>query len=165
MEPYEQRSEYLSVAEVASKLGVSAPTVRRKIAEGEIPAAQLGGPGSSVRDPGHRARALARGPRHDARSPAVNRLGAFPKIAPARSWAAVRAGADENRNSTAAQSSLTPLGAITVCTHWDGCTNHSLDAWPFCAEHHQRVVEAGRERATGGPKGRAPLELRGGGSE
>jgi len=47
----EQARSYLSVAEVAADLGVSAATVRRKIATGEIPACQLGGPGSSVRVP------------------------------------------------------------------------------------------------------------------
>ena len=41
--------EYLSLPEVALKLGISAPTVRRKIAEGELPAVRLGGPGSSLR--------------------------------------------------------------------------------------------------------------------
>jgi len=44
-------SEYLSVAEVALKLGVSPPTVRRKIAAGEIPACQLGRSGASIRVP------------------------------------------------------------------------------------------------------------------
>jgi excisionase family DNA binding protein len=47
----ERRSEYMSVAEVAMELGVSAPTVRRKVAEGELAAVQLGGPGSSIRIP------------------------------------------------------------------------------------------------------------------
>jgi hypothetical protein len=37
------------VADVATKLAVSAPIVRRKTAVGQIPAAQLGRPGSSVR--------------------------------------------------------------------------------------------------------------------
>jgi excisionase family DNA binding protein len=41
--------EYLSVAEVAMKLGVSAVTIRRKIASGELPATQLGEPPASVR--------------------------------------------------------------------------------------------------------------------
>ena len=42
-------SESRSIAEVALKLGISAPTVRRRIASGELPAVQLGGPGSAVR--------------------------------------------------------------------------------------------------------------------
>jgi excisionase family DNA binding protein len=42
-------SEFLSIAEVAMELGVSAPTVRRKIAAGQLPAVQLGGPHSSIR--------------------------------------------------------------------------------------------------------------------
>jgi excisionase family DNA binding protein len=40
---------YVSVAEVALRLGVSAPTVRRKVAEGQLKAVRLGEPGSSVR--------------------------------------------------------------------------------------------------------------------
>jgi excisionase family DNA binding protein len=40
---------YLSVAEVALRLGVSAPTVRRKIDSGQLKAVRLGEPGSSVR--------------------------------------------------------------------------------------------------------------------
>ena len=40
---------YLSIGEVALELGVSAETIRRKIASGELPATQLGGPGSTVR--------------------------------------------------------------------------------------------------------------------
>jgi len=43
--------QFLTVAEVAMRLGVSAPTIRRRIASGEIPAVQLGGPGTSVRVP------------------------------------------------------------------------------------------------------------------
>ena len=46
---------YLSVAEVALRLDVSADTVRRKIAAGQLSAAWLGGPGDSIRIP---ARAL-----------------------------------------------------------------------------------------------------------
>jgi excisionase family DNA binding protein len=46
-----QEREYLSISEAALKLGVSAPTIRRKIATGELPAVQLGGPGSSIRIP------------------------------------------------------------------------------------------------------------------
>jgi excisionase family DNA binding protein len=41
--------EYLTVPEVAMRLGVSAPTVRRKIAAGQLPAIQLDGPHSSIR--------------------------------------------------------------------------------------------------------------------
>ena len=40
---------YLRISEVAMELGVSADTIRRKIASGELPATQLGGPGSTVR--------------------------------------------------------------------------------------------------------------------
>jgi len=42
---------YLSVSEVALELGVSAPTIRRRIAAGELPAVQLGAAGASVRIP------------------------------------------------------------------------------------------------------------------
>lgn len=42
-------AEYLSLSEVALKLRVSVPTIRRKIAQGELPAVQLGGPGSALR--------------------------------------------------------------------------------------------------------------------
>ncbi len=41
--------DYLSLPEVALRLGVSTPTIRRKVAEGELPAVRLGGPGSSLR--------------------------------------------------------------------------------------------------------------------
>ena len=51
MGTFAQEREYLSVSEVARRLGVSAATVRRRVADGQIPAAQLGGPGSSVRIP------------------------------------------------------------------------------------------------------------------
>ena len=40
---------YLRISEVALELGVSAETVRRKVRTGELPAVQLGGPGSTVR--------------------------------------------------------------------------------------------------------------------
>ena len=43
--------EYLTVAEVCEELRCSEPTVRRRIRDGEIPAVQLGGPGSPVRIP------------------------------------------------------------------------------------------------------------------
>ena len=43
--------EYLTVAEVAELVRCSEPTVRRRIREGELPAVQLGGPGSAVRVP------------------------------------------------------------------------------------------------------------------
>lgn len=46
-----QEPEYLTLPEVAIALQVSVPTVRRKITEGELPAVQLGGPGSSLRVP------------------------------------------------------------------------------------------------------------------
>jgi len=44
-------SEYLSVADAARMLDVAPITIRRKIEAGELPAAQLGGPGSSIRIP------------------------------------------------------------------------------------------------------------------
>jgi excisionase family DNA binding protein len=43
--------EYLTVAEVAAELACSVPTVRRRIRSGELPAVQLGRPGSAVRVP------------------------------------------------------------------------------------------------------------------
>jgi len=49
MTTFERESEFLSVAEAAMMLGVSAPTIRRKVATGELPAVQLGGAGSSIR--------------------------------------------------------------------------------------------------------------------
>jgi excisionase family DNA binding protein len=48
--PDHQR-EYLTVADVAAVLSCSEPTVRRRIRGGELPAVQLGGPGSAVRVP------------------------------------------------------------------------------------------------------------------
>jgi excisionase family DNA binding protein len=42
-------SELLSVKEVAARLRLHPMTVRRKIESGELPAFQLGGPGTSVR--------------------------------------------------------------------------------------------------------------------
>jgi excisionase family DNA binding protein len=39
----------LTVREVARALGVSEVTVRRRIETGELPARQLGGPGTSIR--------------------------------------------------------------------------------------------------------------------
>jgi excisionase family DNA binding protein len=44
-------TEFLTVAEAADLLGVNHQTVRRKIAQGELPAVQLGGPGSHIRIP------------------------------------------------------------------------------------------------------------------
>ena len=44
-----RRSELLTVKETASRLGYHPMTVRKKIAEGEIPAVQLGGKGSAIR--------------------------------------------------------------------------------------------------------------------
>ena len=44
-------NEYLSIGEVAHELRVSEGTVRRRIRAGELPATQLGGPGSAVRIP------------------------------------------------------------------------------------------------------------------
>lgn len=43
--------EFLTVGEAADLLGVNHQTVRRKIAQGEIPAVQLGGRGSHIRIP------------------------------------------------------------------------------------------------------------------
>src|SRR3954452_16950504 len=51
MDTAEHRRDYPSVAQVAMTLGVSALTVRRRIAAGELPAIKLGGPGASVRVP------------------------------------------------------------------------------------------------------------------
>lgn len=39
----------LTVTEVADRLGLHPMTVHRKIKRGEIPAVQLGGPGTSIR--------------------------------------------------------------------------------------------------------------------
>lgn len=44
-------SDYLSIADVARMLDVAPITVRRKVESGELPAVQLGGPGSAVRIP------------------------------------------------------------------------------------------------------------------
>jgi excisionase family DNA binding protein len=44
-----QRPMWLSVKEVALRLGIHEQSVRRKIAAGEIPAMQLGGPGCALR--------------------------------------------------------------------------------------------------------------------
>ena len=41
--------ELLTVDQVAEILGIHAMTVRRKIRTGQIPAIQLGGPGSAIR--------------------------------------------------------------------------------------------------------------------
>lgn len=43
------RSALLTVKQTASRLGYHPMTVRKKIAEGEIPAVQLGGKGSAIR--------------------------------------------------------------------------------------------------------------------
>jgi excisionase family DNA binding protein len=43
--------EFLTVAQAADLLGVNHQTVRRKIAESELPAVQLGGRGSHIRIP------------------------------------------------------------------------------------------------------------------
>src|SRR4051794_33268110 len=42
---------FLAVKQVAHELGISPATVRRRIEAGELPAVQLGGPGSAVRIP------------------------------------------------------------------------------------------------------------------
>jgi excisionase family DNA binding protein len=44
-------SDYLSVRAAAELLGVAPITIRRGIEAGELPATQLGGPGSSIRIP------------------------------------------------------------------------------------------------------------------
>jgi excisionase family DNA binding protein len=44
-----QGEQLLSIAETAVLLGVSAPSVRRRIARGEIRSLQLGGPKSPIR--------------------------------------------------------------------------------------------------------------------
>jgi excisionase family DNA binding protein len=51
MNTAEHESEYLSVTDAARALDVAPITIRRKIETGELPAAQLGGPGSAVRIP------------------------------------------------------------------------------------------------------------------
>ena len=43
--------EYLSIRDAARLLDVAPITIRRKIEAGELPATQLGGPGSSIRIP------------------------------------------------------------------------------------------------------------------
>jgi excisionase family DNA binding protein len=42
---------YMTVDEIARELRVSPLTIRRRIAEGQLPAVQSGGPGSSLRVP------------------------------------------------------------------------------------------------------------------
>jgi len=44
-------SDYVSVADAARMLDVAPITIRRRINAGELPATQLGGPGSAVRIP------------------------------------------------------------------------------------------------------------------
>jgi excisionase family DNA binding protein len=44
-----QRPKWLSVKEVALRLDMHEQSVRRKIATGELPAMQLGGPGCALR--------------------------------------------------------------------------------------------------------------------
>jgi excisionase family DNA binding protein len=48
---HESEAIYLSVARAARMLDVAPITIRRKIETGELPATQLGGPGSAVRIP------------------------------------------------------------------------------------------------------------------
>ncbi len=45
----DHRRAYLTIPEAALELAISAPTVRRKISAGELPAIQLGGPRSAIR--------------------------------------------------------------------------------------------------------------------
>jgi excisionase family DNA binding protein len=47
----ETASEYMTVAQAAELLGIHQMTLRRKVWAGEIPATQLGGPGSPIRIP------------------------------------------------------------------------------------------------------------------
>ena len=42
---------------MAMELGVSSSTIRRKVESGELPATQLGGPGSTIRIPAEGLRA------------------------------------------------------------------------------------------------------------
>ena len=49
MQTIADKRPYMRIGEVAETLDVSPDTVRRKIASGELPATQLGGPGSTVR--------------------------------------------------------------------------------------------------------------------
>lgn len=51
MTTHEHPGAYPTVAEVATELPCSEPTVRRRIRDGGLPAVQLGGPGSAVRVP------------------------------------------------------------------------------------------------------------------
>jgi excisionase family DNA binding protein len=46
-----ENPEYLSISQAAIRLGVSAPTIRRRIADGSLTAVRLAGPGSAVRIP------------------------------------------------------------------------------------------------------------------
>jgi excisionase family DNA binding protein len=48
--------EYLSIAAAADLLDVAPITIRRRIESGELPAVQLGGPGSAIRIPVERSR-------------------------------------------------------------------------------------------------------------
>jgi excisionase family DNA binding protein len=45
------QGDYLSIAAAARMLDVAPTTIRRRIESGDIPAVQLGGPGSAVRIP------------------------------------------------------------------------------------------------------------------
>ena len=45
------QGDYLSIADAARMLDVAPITIRRRIESGDIPATQLGGPGSAVRIP------------------------------------------------------------------------------------------------------------------
>lgn len=51
MNKLEQRDELLTVAEAAVELRCSAPTIRRRIREGDLPAARLGRGRSVLRIP------------------------------------------------------------------------------------------------------------------
>jgi excisionase family DNA binding protein len=57
----EWHERYLSVAQVATRLGVGAPTVRRWIAEGHVRAVQPGGMQGVLRVPATELERLARG--------------------------------------------------------------------------------------------------------
>ena len=45
------QGDYLSIADAARMLDVAPITIRRRIESGELPAVQLGGPGSALRIP------------------------------------------------------------------------------------------------------------------
>jgi excisionase family DNA binding protein len=58
----------LTVAQTAERLSLSRKTTYRKIAEGEIPAVRLGGPGAAVRVPTDELEAWLYAPAFDERN-------------------------------------------------------------------------------------------------